>query len=77
MEMQKYGVSGGIRISNMSGGQLSRFNMQDGFVISSLNGKSYTDPKDLENGFNNAGGSFNIQGINPDGSKASFYYSGY
>ncbi len=75
IEMQKYGVGGGIRVSNQSG-RITRFNLQDGFVITSINNQSYTDPKDLEKAIQNAGGTISIQGINADGSKASYFFSG-
>ncbi len=75
IEMQKYGVSGGIRISNQNG-RISRLSLQDGFVVTSLNGTSYTDPKQFESAMQAAGGNIQIQGINADGSKASYFFSG-
>jgi len=75
IEMQKYNVGSGIRVSNQSG-MITRFNLQDGFVITSLNNQSYTDPKELEKAFENAGGTVSIQGINTDGTKASYFFSG-
>jgi len=75
IEMQKYGVSGGIRISNQNG-RITRFNFQDGFIITSINNQSYTDPKEFERAFENAGGNISIQGINSDGGKASYFFSG-
>jgi serine protease Do len=78
IEMERYGVNGGIRISNLSGGgRLSRFNLQDGFIITSFNGKSYTDPEELSKAIESAGGSITIQGINLDGSKGSYSFFGY
>jgi len=75
IEMQKYNVSGGIRISNQSG-RIARLNLQDGFVITTLNGVSYTDPKLFENAMQAAGGNVQIQGINTDGSRESYFFSG-
>jgi serine protease Do len=78
IESERYGVKSGIRISNLSGGgRLSRLNLQDGFIITSFNGKSYTDPEELANAIEKSNGSISIQGINLDGSKGSYSFFGY
>lgn len=77
LEMQKYNVKGGIRISNLSGGKLSGYNLQDGFIIVSFNNQTYTDPEELAKAIENANGRIIIQGVNLDGSMGTYSYFHY
>jgi serine protease Do len=77
IEMERYGVKGGMRISNLSAGRLERYNFQEGFIITGVNGKTYSDPEEMAKAIENANGNLAIQGINLDGSKASYSFFGY
>jgi Do/DeqQ family serine protease len=77
IEKEKYHVQSGIRVNNMRNGRLKNMNLQDGFIITSFNGKTYDDPNELISAIQNSNGSIQIRGINPDGSTAAFSFFQY
>ncbi|MDB5196501.1 MAG: serine protease [Flaviaesturariibacter sp.] len=68
---RQYGVAGGVVVSKITdGGPISRTRMQQGFVITSVNGQDVTSLDDLAKMLANASGQVRVEGIYPgyDGS---------
>jgi serine protease Do len=67
-------VPGGVVVKNIGGGALSKTKMQDGFVITSVNGVVVKNVDDLRAALEkNKGGSVKLEGIYP-GYEGSYGY---
>jgi Do/DeqQ family serine protease len=77
LEKEKYHVTNGIRVTNITSGPIRSYNLQDGFIITGFNGKEYSDPNDLINAMENAGNQISIQGIDQNGNRQNFSFYRY
>jgi serine protease Do len=68
MERDRYGITSGIKLSNIHAGRIRSMGLPDGFVIVSLNGKQYSSPEQLAKDLEKASGQITIKGIHPNGS---------
>ncbi|MFT4740871.1 MAG: serine protease Do [Marivirga sp.] len=68
-------VKSGVRVVEVKNGFFSRLNIEEGFVITAVNGESVSDPKMLAGLLEQIKGKVVIQGINKRGLKG--YYSFY
>jgi S1-C subfamily serine protease len=60
------GIEGGVMVNKITnGGALSRSKMNEGFVITSVNGKEVTSVEDLSKILSNANGQVSFEGIYP------------
>ncbi|HSC55157.1 MAG TPA: trypsin-like peptidase domain-containing protein [Phnomibacter sp.] len=64
-EASKFGVAGGVRVSNMGEGLLSKSRMQKDFVITSVDNKPVKSVEDLMKILSNAKGTVRLEGIYP------------
>jgi Do/DeqQ family serine protease len=63
---RQYGIAGGVLVSKITeGGAISRTRMQEGFVITSVNGQSVTSLEDLTKLLVNLTGQVKLDGIYP------------
>lgn len=75
LEKEKLGVVSGVRIvSNINGNLLSRLGMNEGFIITAVNGVRMTNPQDLEDVISKIRGRVVIEGVNAEGSKGTYSY---
>ncbi len=75
MEKEKFGISYGARIFNISSsGQIRKMNLPEGFIITSVNRKNFSSLQDMISTMENATGNIRIDGLNPNGSRASFSF---
>lgn len=77
MEKEKYKITSGIRIFNITGGNIGQMGLQEGFIITSFNGKIYADPNELISAMEAASGRIVIEGINSNGSRGTYSFYRY
>ena len=75
VEKTKLGVDYGVRILQVKGGLFRRLGIDEGFIITAINGKKIQDPEEIANIIENTRGRVVIEGINANGTKG--YYSYY
>ncbi|MCC6683510.1 MAG: trypsin-like peptidase domain-containing protein [Bacteroidia bacterium] len=76
-EKEKLGVSSGIRISNVRGGRMRSMNLPEGFVITALNKKTYTNLDEFIRDMENVRGQILIEGVYPNGGRGVFSFYSY
>lgn len=74
VEREKLGIEGGIKVLNLRGGLFSQLSIPEGFIITSVNKKKLSEPKDLVYILENIQGRVLIEGINTDGRWSYFQY---
>ena len=75
LETEKYNVKSGVRIFNIRNGRIRNMGIPEGFIITSINKKEYSNPKDLTNDLEKTRGQILIEGLNSNGSRG--FYSFY
>jgi S1-C subfamily serine protease len=73
VEQNLLNIKSGVRVVEVKNGFFSRLNIEEGFIITAINGDSISDPKKLANMLEQIKGKVVIQGINKRGVKG--YYS--
>jgi S1-C subfamily serine protease len=63
---QQYGINGGVVVKNIKdGGPFSQTRMQDGFIITSVNGIDVTTVEELAKVLANISGTARLEGMYP------------
>ncbi len=75
MEQNLLNISSGVRVVDVKNGFFSRLNIDEGFIITEINGNEVSDPKKLAEILEEIKGKVIIKGINKKGIKG--YYSFY
>ncbi|MDI1233853.1 MAG: trypsin-like peptidase domain-containing protein [bacterium] len=75
VEMQKFNIKNGVKVSNIRQGLIASMNIEEGFIFTKFNGKPCTDAKSLISELESANGKLQIEGIGSDG--ATRYYNFY
>lgn len=71
----KYGIKGGVRVSNITGGKLSsQTDVQNGFIITKVNNESVSSVDELVKTLQRTSGGVMLEGIYPNESEV-FYYA--
>jgi len=74
-EALKYGIKGGLRVSNLREGKLKQYTeIQNGFIITFLNEKQVNTTQDMADAISGISGNITIEGIYP-GKPFSFLYA--
>lgn len=74
-DLQKYGITSGIRLLNIKrGSYFSNLGLTDGFIVTSFNGKIYTEAEELISALETARGRMRIDGLDKTGNRSSFSY---
>ncbi|MEQ9442658.1 MAG: trypsin-like peptidase domain-containing protein [Cyclobacteriaceae bacterium] len=68
-------INSGVKITKVSGGLLQRLGVDEGFVVTSINGRTIQAPEELEEILTKIRGRVRIEGVNQRGVKG--YYSFY
>jgi serine protease Do len=74
LEKEKFGITSGFRVFNISNGQISRMNLPEGFIITGFNRKTYNDPAALIQAMESASGKIIVDGIHPNGSRSTYSF---
>lgn len=78
VEKDRFNVDSGVRIVKITGrGVLSQLGFEEGFIITSVNGKKCETPEDIEANLVNARGKIVLEGINRQGSKSVYQFFSY
>ena len=78
VEKDKYRIEGGVRINRITGrGILSQLGFDEGFVITSVNGRKCETPEDVETNLSGVKGKIVLEGINRQGSKSVYQFFSY
>ena len=77
MEMQRYKIENGVKVSEINQGLIKRMGIQEDFIFLSYNGKPSIDPEQLIEELSQASGRMQIEGITPDGRKRFYNFYGY
>lgn len=72
-DMNKYNITGGVRISKLEQGKLSGASIREGFIITSVDKKKINGLKDIKDVLENKSGGVLIEGVYPNGVRA--YYA--
>ena len=74
-DLQKYGLTQGIRILNIHrGGYISQMGLPAGFIIIKFNGAGYSNAEDLISAMESGSGRISIEGLTKEGSRQSFSF---
>ncbi|WKN43152.1 trypsin-like peptidase domain-containing protein [Tunicatimonas pelagia] len=68
-------ISNGVKVVRVKGGLMQRLNIEEGFIVTSINGRSIQSPGELEEILTRIRGKVRIEGVNQRGMKG--YYSFY
>ncbi|MEM9831319.1 MAG: trypsin-like peptidase domain-containing protein [Bacteroidota bacterium] len=68
-------IRGGVKVSEIKGGLMQRLGIDEGFIITSINGRSIQSPEELEEILTRVRGRVRVEGVNQRGMKG--YYSFY
>jgi serine protease Do len=76
VELQKYRIQNGVKVTQVSGGLIGSMNIEEGFIFVKYNGQACINPEDLVKQLENAGGRMQIEGVGADGGSRiyNFYY---
>ena len=77
IEKDKLGVANAYRISNIRQGRIANMGIQEGFIITSLNRKSYENVEDLIKALESLRGQVVIEGIFANGGRGVFSFYTY
>ncbi len=68
-------IRGGVKVLTVKGGLMQRLSIDEGFIVTSINGRSIQSPSELEEILTRIRGKVRIEGVNQRGMKG--YYSFY
>lgn len=78
VERDRFRIDAGVRIVKVTGrGVIGQLGFEEGFIITSVNGKPCEEPADVEEYLGNARGKIVLEGINRQGSKSVYQYFSY
>lgn len=75
VERELLKINNGIRVSNIQRGLIKQLGIEDGFIITGINGRPVSDPKELAGILQTIRGRVRIEGVNKKGVRG--YYSYY
>ena len=75
VERDRLGIGGGVRVTKLTQGLISRLGVEEGFIITSINRQPVQSPQEVADLLSNASGRVLIEGINKNG--VGGYYSFY
>jgi len=77
LEKDRFNLKGGIRISNISAGYVSRLGLREGFIITHVNKIEVLSPEQCIDLLENMRGQVSIEGVDKNGRKAHYSYYTY
>jgi hypothetical protein len=77
MEIQRYGIKTGVKVSEIKNGLIKRMGIPEDFIFVKFNGKDCEDPVELIKELSKVSGRIQIEGIGPDGARKFFNFYGY
>lgn len=66
-ELNRLRLSSGVKVSKLNSGKFAQVGIKEGFIITSIDNKKVSNPKDIENIVANKSGMISIQGYYPNG----------
>jgi S1-C subfamily serine protease len=74
-ELDKLGISGGMKINKVEDGILKRGGIKQGFIITEINGKQVSSKNSLDTALQNSGkNSIQLKGLYPNGVRVSYEF---
>ncbi|PDH52324.1 MAG: serine protease [Bacteroidetes bacterium MED-G17] len=77
LEQDKLNIGQGIKLVRIKPGVVQRMGLSEGFIITSVNGKSFDSLKAFENYLKNISGNIRILGVDKFGNKRSYSFFSY
>jgi serine protease Do len=71
---KKFGISGGVQITNLKAGKLAAAGIKQGFIITSIDNKKVKNVAEMESALQSKSGGTLIQGVYPNAPGKTFYY---
>jgi serine protease Do len=74
-ELSKYGIKGGVKVTQLSDGALTRnTDMHEGFIVTKVDGKPIANVDDLKSALQGKKGGTLLEGFYPDSPNQTYYY---
>jgi serine protease Do len=77
VELEKYKLTAGIKISNIKNGRIRSMSIPEEFIVTAFNRKTVTTAQELIANLESARGQIIIEGIYPNGSRGFFSFYAY
>lgn len=77
LELKKYGIEYGIKVTEIRNGVIRRMNLPEDFIFIKFNGQDCKDPETVIKWLSTASGRIQIEGIGPDGKRKYYNFYGY
>ncbi|MCK9481366.1 MAG: trypsin-like peptidase domain-containing protein [Bacteroidia bacterium] len=77
LEMQRYGIDYGVKVTEVRSGFIRRMGLSDDFIFVKFNGKECREPETVIKWLSNASGRIQIEGISADGQRKYYNFYGY
>lgn len=77
LEKDKLNIKSGYRISNIRRGKIAQMGIQEGFIVTAINKKDYSEVNDLIQALESARGQVMIEGYFPNGGRGVFSFYVY
>lgn len=77
IESEKFNVKNGVRIFNIRNGRIRNMGIPEGFIVTSLNKKEYSNPSELAKDLEKARGQILIEGLYANGSRGFYSFYSY
>lgn len=74
IDCKKLGISGGVKIAQLTNGKLLAAGVKEGFIITGIDNKRVNTVEELNAIIKNKNGGTLIQGIYPESARKTFYY---
>ena len=76
VELQKYSITSGVKVSNIRGGLIANMGIEDGFIFLKYNGGVCKEASELISQLESANGKIQIEGLGADGGRRiyNFWY---
>src|SRR6185312_13038562 len=72
-ELNKLGISNGVKVIQLQNGKLRNIGVEEGFIITKIDHQKVSSPADIEKILGNKSGGVLVEGVYPNGMKA--YYA--
>jgi S1-C subfamily serine protease len=74
-ELSRLRLNNGVRVNKLSNGKFAQVGIKEGFIITSIDSKKVSSPKDIQEIMSNKSGMISIQGYYPNGLGITYQFA--